>query len=133
LNTQLRKNRAVYFIYNFNLTIEGSNMKRSNWKMKAIVLASLISFVVVPCYPSLSLAQEAAPVQAAPQAIELAQAAGGAGVGAGAAGAGAGATATLAPAIVYGIAVGALVLGAGIANSINAGDNTTAHHTTAQH
>ena len=97
-----------------------------NWEMKSIVFASLISFVLLTCYPSLSFAQEAAPDKVAPKKIELAQATGG--TGATAIPAGAGATAALPTAVIYGIAAGAVILGAGIANSISSGDNTPAAH-----
>lgn len=105
-------------------------LRKSNWKMKSLILPILISFVVLPFYSSMGMAQDATPPKAPPKTIELAQAAGGSGAGAGASGgaAGAGATAGLSPIVIYGVAAGVLLLGAGIANSISSGDNTTAHH-----
>jgi len=103
-------------------------LRKTNWKMKSVVLPILVSFVVLTFYPSMGMAQDATPPKAPPKTIELAQAAAGSGAAAAGGAAGAGATAALSPLVIYGIAAGALLLGAGVANSISTGDNTTAHH-----
>ena len=99
-------------------------VKKSNWKTKAIVLASLISIIVLPFYPSLSSAQEAAPDKAVPKKVDPAPATGVAGAAGGVAGTGQ--AASILPAVIYGIAAAGVVVGSIVANSVN-GDGTAKH------
>ena len=96
-----------------------------------LVFTSLISFSVLPFYPSLSSALDAAPDKAVPKKVDPAPATGidkGAAEGT----AGTGVASGLNPIVVYSIfAAGAVVVGAVVFNSISSGDNTkvtTSHH-----